>query len=719
MPASWPKEPTVIGTMVKRVDGAQKTSGLAKYTYDINRPGLLHAIFVSSPYAHAVIEAVDISAAENMPGVKGIHFVRKTLNATVGAELTWAGEPILAIAAETENQAYDAARAVKIQYKTLPHAVKIEVSAAPDAAKVTLKGDNVIKGRAATKGNLQQALADATAVVEGTYGMPAISHCCLESHGAVAEWNENKLTVWSSTQAVQGVAQSLAKEFNISVADVLCITHFMGGGFGSKFSPGAEGFAAAHLAKITKRPVKLMLDRKEEHNAGIRPAEYATVKAGADKSGKLIAFYSRAQGCPGVGSAAKPPLPYVYENIPVFDNDGDTIRINQHESRAYRAPNHPQGCFIMEAVMDDLAAKLPMDPVEFRRRNLPEGLIGEIYRRELDIGTKLIGWKEKYHPPGKGGKGPVKRGLGMGCHKWGGSGVANEQMLVEITSDGNVLVQSSTQDLGTANRTVLNIVAAEVFGLKPDQITSKIGESPWARSHGSGGSTTCPSTAPATLVAATEARDQLFAKLAPVFECKPEELSAKAGKITGKSGKSMTWSEAVRKLGMDKISVVGTYRQMNLSSVGVGGCQFAEVEVDEETGVVRVLEVVAVQDCGLIINKLACESQTAGGVIMGVNAALYEEWVLDQVSGRMLNPDMEFYKLGTITDMPKITVHMFDDPISQSRGVIGIGEPPTISTAAAIGNAIFNALGVRVPIAPFSPRNVLAAIAKANKGANT
>jgi xanthine dehydrogenase YagR molybdenum-binding subunit len=305
----------------------------------------------------------------------------------------------------------------------------------------------------------------------------------------------------------------------------------------------------------------------------------------------------------------------------------------------------------------------------------------------------------------------------MGCHKWGGGGLPIEKMLVEINADGTVLVQSSTQDLGTGNRTVLAIVAAEVFGLKPEQITVQIGESQWATSHGSGGSTTCPSTAPVTLIAATMARDDLFAKIAPVLGAKPEDLVCADGKVATKNGeKSLTWKEAVRKLGMEKISALGTAGLNRLQSNGVGGCQFAEVEVDSETGFVRVKEVVAVQDCGLIINKLACESQVAGGVIMGVNAAMFEERVMDQATGRMLNPDMEFYKLGTITDMPKIKVHMFDDPISQSRGVIGIGEPPTISTMAAIGNAVFNALGVRVPNAPFTSRNVLAALAKSKGG---
>ena len=716
MVESWPKERRVIGKRTKRLDGPLKASGRAKYSYDIHAPDMLYAAFLGSPHAHAKITSIDTSKAAGMPGVKGLHPVKEA-----GAELVYAGDPILAIAAETEVQTYDALRAVVIEYEVLPHAVTMEASEAEGAPKVTLNDENVLKGRASKKGDFEEAFGASAAKVDRTYSMPAISHSCWESHGSVAAWDGGHLTVWCSTQATQNVERDLARAFDVPPTDVTCITKVMGGGFGSKFGAGIEGVTAAHLAKKTERPVKLMLTRREEHSAGIRPNATAHVRAGVDANGKLIAFATEQAASPGISKSARFPLPYVYEDVPNTAIDPVSVRLNQHMTRAYRAPGHPQGCFIMEAVMDDLAAGLGMDPFEMRVANLPGGLIGEIYLREFVIGAKLIDWKGKYHAPGAG-TGPIRRGVGMACHKWGGRGVANEQMLVEINSDGSILVQSSTQDLGTANGTVLAIVAAEVFGLQPHQITSQIGNSDWAKSHGSGGSTTCPSTAPATWIAATEARDKLFRRLAPTFGCAPEDLIAADGRIKVKGGgPSASWKNAVRKLGMDKISVVGDFTpeifaSAGLSSTGVGGCQFAEVEVDEETGEVRVVEVVAVQDCGLIINKLACESQVAGAVVMSVNAAMLEERVMDQATGRMLNADLEFYKLGMISDMPKIKVHMFDDPISQSRGVIGIGEPPTISTAGAIGNALFNALGVRVPHAPFTPRNVLAALSAARGG---
>jgi xanthine dehydrogenase YagR molybdenum-binding subunit len=248
-------------------------------------------------------------------------------------------------------------------------------------------------------------------------------------------------------------------------------------------------------------------------------------------------------------------------------------------------------------------------------------------------------------------------------------------------------------------------------------ITVRIGESPFGRSGGSGGSTTTPGTSPAALNAASAARDALFAQIAGRLGAKAEDLAivpSEPGKIVDKATKkSWSWKEACAKLGMDPVKAAGNWTA-GLSNQGVGGVQIAEVLVDTETGIVRCTKVVAVQDCGMIINKLGCESQVAGGVIMAVNYALFEENILDRTTGRQVNPNMEFYKLGGIEDMPQVVVHMHDMP---ERGVIGIGEPPTISTCAAVGNAVFNAIGVRVPNAPFTPDRVLAALEKKARGA--
>jgi xanthine dehydrogenase YagR molybdenum-binding subunit len=662
-----------------------------------------------------------------MPGVKAVHVI-----AGEGKEVYYAGDEILALAADTEEHAHDALRAVKIEYEVLPFVVEEEDGVKnPAAATVTpIRGDrkNVLPAGEFNKGDTEAAFKNADAVVEGDYGVPTLCHQCLESHGLVAEWDEagQELTVWASTQAVAGTAAQLAPQFAIPANKVKCITHYMGGGFGSKFGPDVQGIAAAHLARKAKAPVKLMLDRAAEITAaGNRPSAYGRIKIGGTKDGKIVAFAIEGYGTGGAASGGSGLnvriLPYVYADaVLAIRNKGQTVRTNCGNQRAYRAPNHPQSCALTEWALDDLAAKLDLDPMQLRLKNLPPNqgnqpqafpaLRETIYKDEIQIAAKLAEWEKKWHPPGKGnGKGTVKHGIGMGLHTWGGAGGGPNDMHVTIASDGSVLVESSTQDLGTGERTVLPIVTAEVLGLEVKDITVRIGESPYGRSTGSGGSTTTPGTSPAILNAAVAARDSLFETIAGRLDAKKEDLAVEPGKVVDKANnKSWSWKEACAKLGMDVVKGAGNWTP-GLSNNGVGGVQIAEVAVDTETGVVRCRKVVAVQDCGMIVNLQGCESQVSGGVIMAVNAALFEERIMDRHTGRQVNPDMEFYKIGGIKDMPEIVVHMHDMP---ERGVIGIGEPPTISALAAIGNAVFNALGVRVPHAPFTPERVLAALAK-------
>jgi xanthine dehydrogenase YagR molybdenum-binding subunit len=717
--ATWPKERRLIGKEIQRVDGPDKASGRAKYSYDINRPGMLHARILRCPYAHAKLRSLDTSAAEKMPGVKAVHPI-----AQAGKELYFAGDEIVGIAADTEEHVLDALHAIKAEFEVLEHLVT-EEDALKNPQKKTLTGgaagSNLIETAATTKGNIDEAFRGADAVVEGSYGAATICHQCLESHGLVAEWDKDgKLTVWCSTQAVDGTAKDLAGYFKIPVTSIKCITHYMGGGFGSKFGADIQGKVAAELAKKAGAPVKLMLDRAEEITAGgNRPSAYGKVRMAATKDGKITAYDVDCYGTPGVGTAKTTgPLPYVYD-IPNTRVKVTVARTNAGQSRAMRAPGHPQSCLLTDGPFDDLAAKLELDPMQMRLKNLPAKLpqargddphAVKVYADEIAIAAKLSEWQQKWHPPGKGpGKGPIKHGIGMAMHTWGGQGSGPNDTKVTISSDGSVLVESSTQDLGTGQRTVLATVVAEVLGLEVKDITVRIGESPFGRSSASGGSTTCPSQAPSALNSASAARDALFEKLAERLKAKKEDLAFEPGHIVDKaSGQKWPWKTACARLGMDTVQAAGTWTP-GLSSVGVGGVQIAEVSVDIETGVVRCTKVVAVQDCGLIVNKLCCESQVAGGVIMGLNYALFEERIMDRHTGRQVNADMEFYKLGGIEDMPKIIVHMHDMP---ERGVIGIGEPPTISTAAAIGNAVFNAIGVRVPYAPYTPERVLKALAK-------
>lgn len=718
--ATWPKQSRVIGKKTPRVDGPEKATGRAKYSFDINRPGMLHAKILRCPHAHATLKVLDTNAAEKMPGVKAVHMI-----AIPGTEFYYVGAEVMALCADTEEHALDALRAIKVEYETLAFVVLEEDGRKPGLNTTGGKG-NIIGAGNETKGDVAGPFKQDTKV-EGVYGIPVIAHQCLESHGLVAEWDtDGNLTVWASTQAVAGpgVPGQLAGALKVPATKIRCITHHMGGGYGSKFGPGVEGIVAAELARKAKAPVKLMLDREEEViTGGTRPSAYGTVTIAGTKAGKITAFQADCYGSPGVGTASGvrfADLPYVYiDAIPNLKKDNIVVRLNTAGQRAWRAPGHPQSCIMTEWPIDDLAAAIGMDPMELRLKNLPpndpkagntswRGIRETLYTEQIKIAAKLSDWAKKWHPPGKG-DGVIKHGIGMAIHTWGGAGRANNDVKVTISGDGSVLIESSTQDLGTGERTVLAIVVAEILGLEAKDVTSRIGESQYGRSTGSGGSTTCPGTAPAALNAATAAKDALLDKLAGRLKAKVEDLEIQPGKIVDKGNKKeYAWKEAVAKLGVEQVMGTGDWTA-GLSNNGVCGVQVAEVRVDTETGVVHCTKVVAVQDCGLLINKLACESQVAGGVIMGLNPALWEERIMDRNTGRQVNPDMEFYKLGGMEDMPEIVVHMMDMP---ERGVIGIGEPPCISTCAAIGNAVFNAIGVRVPYAPFTPERVLAALAK-------
>jgi xanthine dehydrogenase YagR molybdenum-binding subunit len=742
----WPTNRRVIGTKVQRLDGPVKATGRAKYSYDMNRPGMLHAKILRCPHAHARIRSIDTSACEKTPGFRGLHQLVKP-----NEELYFAGAEVIAVAADTEEHAEDCLRAIRIDYQELPFYVKESESL--EANRNTTGGNranNITPGaRAATDNFDTVAYQGIAARHEGHYGASIISHQCLESHGLVAEWDADQthLTVWASTQAVPGTANALRAYFKLPAGRVRCITHYMGGGFGSKFGPDIQGITCAELARKCHAPVKLMLSRAEEVAVGgMRPSARGTVKMAADKEGNIRAYEVDAHGSPGTGGGAVVnfgALPYVYSAIPNTKRAHRGVRLNIQAARAMRAPGHPQNCILTDQALDDLAARLDLNPLEMRLRNLPPNdanilknnpnstaylaLRNSIYRREIEIIRKMCNWDQAWHRPGAG-NGVIKTGMGMALHTWGGGGSGPNPTRITISADGSVLVQSGSQDLGTAERTLAAIIVAEILGLNPPDITIDIGDSNHGQSTGSGGSTTAPGTSPAILKAAETARDQFFAAIAPRFNAQAADLSIAPGVIVNRANNErIPWRQACARLGMTPVQVTGdwpTNQQMGantpegralaaewrgrLTNNGVGGVQIAEVKVDMETGVARCTRFWAVQDCGLIINKQGCESQVAGGVIMGVNYALYEECIYDRQTGRMVNPNMEFYKLAGINDIPEIHVHMMDMP---ERGVIGIGEPPTISTAAAIGNAIFNAIGVRVPEAPFTPERVLAALA--------
>ena len=479
------------------------------------------------------------------------------------------------------------------------------------------------------------------------------------------------------------------------------------------------------LAKKAGRPVKMMLDRDQELMvAGMRPSLYAKVKVGAKSDGTLTAWQSESWGTSGPTGGANANLPYIFQVQSPYKRKHTAVRTNIGPARAWRAPNHPQFCLVTMSAMEDLAAKLNMDPVKFLLKNMQfagernKGFGTKDYEQELAKASELMDWDKKWHQRGDKTAGPIKRGLGVSIHTWGGA--ANTSSCnCTIHPDGSVEVSMATQDLGVGTRTSVGIVAAETLGLPLEGVKVNIGDSNLPPAGGSGGSTTIGGVSSATRLASTNALNKLLATAAPSLGVGVDQLEAVGEKIQviGNPSKSLTWKQACGKLGASSISETAVTPRANtpersLVSGNVAGVQMAEVCVDTETGIVRMEKMVAVQDCGLIIDLKTAESQVYGAMIMGVCYSLYEEKVMDQQTGKMLNADMEFYKLAGINDIGELVVHMMTGPGYDDRGVIGLGEPPTVSPGAAISNAVANAIGVRVPNLPLTPDKVLAALGK-------
>ena len=706
---AWPAKPVVLSSRVKRLDGPDKVSGRAKFSFDINRPGMIFGKIARSPHPHARIVSVDLTEARRAPGVKAALVWKEP-----GAQVNYQGDPVAAVAADTEEQAIDAARLIKVTYDVMPHVANVEQAMASDAPVVFPNG-NTRKGNAEETGDLDAGFKQAAHIVEQTYSTHVITHVCMETHGCVCEWDGDKLTAWVSTQGVHGTKDGFAQGLKIPGGNVRVITQYMGGGFGSKFGPDAQGLICAKLAQDAKVPVKLMLDRKEEHlDTGNRPSAYAKIRAGVSADGKLTAFDGQSWGTGGAGATSNFPLPYIYE-FPNRRRVHTDVYINAGQQRAMRAPGHPQGCFLTEILMDELADRVRMDPVEFRIKNLPQAAPNAMWGEYFRQGAKAFGW-EKRHATSDPTPGPIKNGFGVSAHRWGGGGRGGRAH-VDITSDGSVVTKVGTQDLGTGTRTVVAMLTAETLGLPVSAVKPEIGDTMYPVCGASGGSTTVASISPAIRIAAGKALDQVFAKAAPQLGVSADMLVATDGRIhvKGNTSKGMTWKDACKLIGTEPISVDAEWED-GLSSTGTSGVQFTEVDVDIETGIVKVKRILTAQDCGLVVDRLTAESQIYGGIVGSLNFALFEDRILDRVTGQMVNPNMESYMLAGMSDIPKIDIMIMDTPEQRARGVIGIGEPPTVSTASSIANAVRNATGATIRSLPLMPHRILAAIEQEKAG---
>src|SRR6476660_1399091 len=694
---------TLLNHRLTRVDGPLKVTGAARYTYDQRLPGMLYGRILRCPHAHARVTNLETDAAAKIPGVKAIERAPLT-------ELRFAGAPVAAVAATTPEIAGDALRAIKVSYEVLPHVVHAAAAIRPEAPKVVAEENNLQeKAKNGDPQKAEAAFATADAVVEAEYISARIHHTCLETHGMVVDYNGgDTATVYASTQGTFTIPGDAADALGLPQSSVTAVVQHMGGGFGSKFGIGVEGMLACKLSKQTKAPVKLMLTRYDEFvMAGNRSGSWQKLKGGVKNDGALVAVEARQYRLGGIGQGSQAGQPYIYK-AGEFYREVYALHTNEDSSIAMRAPGHPQASFAMESLMDELAYKIKMDPVAFRIKNLTD----KVYHRQLERGAKVIGWERRNSIPG-GNPAPRKRGMGCAVGTWGGGG--NNQCKVDVTiaRDGSVKVAVGTQDLGTGTRTFTRAIVAEEFGLRLADVKEEIGTSKLGGANASGGSTTAASLSPSVKDGAYKARMLFAEKVAPLLDnAKPEEITFAGGKVSGK-GKTITWKQACAALPSAGITAHGEWRS-DLQGTGIHGASFAEVEVDVETGHIRPIKMVHIQDGGLPLNRLTLESQINGGMIQSLGMALWEGRVVDAPLGMQLNPGFGDYKLPGSLELPEMVPIIDDD--DKREAVIGIAEGCIIPAVGAIVNAVFNACGLRVRELPVTPDKILMGLAKSQSG---
>ena len=740
-PTPW-KDTRIIGTAVPRVDAYERVSGSAVYPSDVSLPNMLYGAILRCPHPHARVKNIAAGKAQSMPGV---HAVISGQTAT--ADLPWTyssrgikresklfdphcrfeGETVAAAAAETSYLAWDAVRTIDVAYEVLPAVSDERAALDQGAATVHPEGNKVGPPRSYERGDVAKGFAEADVVLEETYRTECEIHTPMELHGCVANWEGDRLTIWESTQGVYRVQKNVADILNLPLSKVRVIGHYMGGGFGSKLQAGKYTVIAALLARISGRPVKMILSREETYLAvGNRPPSNMTLKAGIKRDGSLTALDFACTGTGGAYPAGGTSLVdwqvrdlYKCPNVHTTSTD---VYINAGPARPFRAPGHPQGSWALEQMLDALAEAIDMDPVDLRLKNI--SLVSQArdgqppytstgFKDCLAEGARAFGWKQaREQIAAAGNQGEIRRGVGMaGCLWIAGGGRPPSTIILKLFADGSVNLNMGASDLGTGTKTVMALVVAEELGVKPEIIQIEHADTGTTQfATPSGGSKTVPTEAPAVRAAAISLKQQLLEIAAQDLAVDSATLSFRAGRIVSKidPSKKIRFTElsGLKKRGV----VVGIgYRGPNPENKVTNpfAAQFCEVEVNMATGEVRIIRFLGAHDSGRVMSRLTYDNQVFGGITMGIGLAMTEARILDKNhTGKMVNRNWHDYKLPTILDVPEEMTSLPiepDDTEANITGAKGLGEPVTIPTAAAVANAVYHATGVRINQTPINP----------------
>jgi CO/xanthine dehydrogenase Mo-binding subunit len=744
-------------TQFVRPDGQEKVTGTGRYTADLTFTGEAHAAFRYADHPHARIVRVDATAARALPGVLAVLTHEEVPDVLYGGmvqdrrlfardAVRFEGDIVAGVAGLTPEIARQAAALVEVELEPLPVVSDFATALADDAALVhpgweSYVGDdalgrhgNLLGFSTVVKGDVDAALAAADVVVEGRYVTDPVQGVPIEPRAIVAEWQGDRVTVWSSTQVPYAARAGVARTLDIPESQVRVVVPLLGGGFGAKCDFHFEGHVAA-LARAARRPVKLVFSRREEFVAVGHRREGMVIEltTGARADGTIVARRARlvldgGAYCGEGGFFAQMAAmhahgPYELENVQI---ESSLVYSNNQPSSSIRAPTAPQVCWALEQHMDELAEALGLDPVELRGRTLiEEGSVtatGQVLERvamkeTLERAVSLIG---------DGADLPEDEAIGVACGWWP-CFATNSGAYVKLNPDGTGTIVTGAQENGTGAVMAMPQFVAEELGMRANDFSllyQDTDAAPW--DMGSCGSQTTFNSVRAVLAATAEVREQLLDAAAERLEAAQSDLELVGGavQVKGSPDKSVTIAE---------LAADGTFHGKGAGEIPESpqapaeGCvgrlgnesfhapqliaHAAHVRVDRETGVVRVLRVAAAHDCGTILNRVGADGQVYGGVVMGIGQALSEGTQLDEL-GRQRNPHLLDYKLVTASDAPRIDIAWIetDTPNAGPKGSKGVGEPPCVPTAGAIANAVAKVIGARVRELPMTPERVWEAL---------
>ena len=707
----------VIGTPCDRLDGAAKVTGTATYAAEYQIEGCLDAVLVTATIAKGEVTDIDEASVLSMPGVIAVLCDPRmtTRSAQGGAgkaptqnpqEIDYYGQPVALVVAESFEQARHAAKHLKISYREDSDAVfDPHVAAAPVEEQT---------GKSEIKGNLDRVMREAEHAVDVTYTTEGHNSAPMEPHAAIAQWDGETLTVYLSMQMLKYNVKELADAVGLKPQNVRLISRYVGGGFGSKLGITAEAVAASLAAMALNRPVRAVMLRQQVFQSVMRRSETSQrLRLAAKADGRLAGFGHEAlvSNLPGESFAE----PVTQASKFLYRGDDRTIRlelarVNRLTAGSVRAPGEAVGMLALECAMDELANEIRLDPVELRLRNIPDRHPTEDipysqrnFAECITLGAERFGWDGADRKPCQRREGEWWIGTGMAS----AARVHNlneAQARVRLCADGTAIIESDMTDIGTGTYTVLGQIAAEMLGLRLENVLVRLGDTAFPPGAGSGGSWGAPSTGSAVFIACEAIRAQLAQKLG----CTDEELSLKDGMASaGGHQRSLT----VLMEGED-ISETGHFKPGAVSdklATAMYGAFFAEVAVNAYSGETRIRRFHGTFSLGRVLNHKTARSQCLGGMVWGIGSAMTEDLIFDRRDGHIVNPDLAEYHVPVSLDVPELDVVLLDerDPAGSPLQAKGVGELGICGSGSAIGNAIYNACGVRVRSFPITPDKVM------------